>query len=1434
MFSLQFLGFCLLSLYLVRCERLQACEESLSSCLIEALEIEIPDSSTKIGLDTLRLRHLKCNQGQIGGLQSSLALPSNLNGELTDVRLHCDGSYSYGLIHGNLDASIKISSLALDTAVSKDPQSQYPIAMSSSSCRIPSFEVKLTFTGGAAGAVLNAISPLVESMIKDNVKSKVCSKLTDLVSVDGSSMLVTEIDPTIKRIIDFGTPDIPESSDDPSLSIYVHWADSLLASANEFVFDDYSGRFGSCFFGNKMKSITNLNDNILDPYPLPMDNIISHLTNGTGTWAVDLGTSSILPIPSDLGSNTSIKFQRMSLEGFESLTVLDVMHPSPIYNLSVGNSFYMGHLNVEIDFSVCSEISGVTLCEQRNSTLMTKLENVTVTINCTVGAVQQKLNSMHLEDLFSVDFWFSAIDFFNISSLSLQSDVESIAIQYADTKYEVSETNLWTSNLDTGIEYLIDNALQLLVSDYKSLMESVISAAVQGPGRHMANQYIAEQLAKRKVRPQKSNSHYGGAHNVQKKGDDLVINWADFEPLELYRNTAAQVTSEDLNHFVKCLSQRSEDLNNSYSRMVPSHPRSYAKQNRGKWIEKRNTYSAESSPDEITVSGLNSFYEESVFEPFASDSKKAHNLMSNIGVGSCNGAKCQSLDLHYTQYSNTTTSKYSMKSGSTVMNSVSVSLENFHVQFEVLSELTMGMYRSLQLGQLAKPGCAISIFQSLSLQSLALQVSDATFYTGRSEEHSDTIEITSSMKTVFKMLSTPGSIVQLNNFLSQYSVYAKSLCQIGLRDSPESAPAEIVLHSAKSSDTYNDAASISFYVLSATLLLLIMWISMGKVLHSSCGLSCFYSSSSSEGNAYVEMKAAGSIGDEISNVGGLVWEGKKSNHPTPSLMFNKDLNLYTRLFLLKAVISTTALFVYSNISMDAVAVIITISSGVFSSIPEPVLSFGLIGSIVGMWEAKVYILSILVAFLSGLWPYIKLFSLLACLLLPSPTPRETQGINGSEEVPSNSFTITVKRRHDILQALESLGKWGLLDFYVMVLMMCAFHFNLKMPMANSLVPYADPVLVEVLVKPNFGFFSFLLATMASHVLSHLILGCHRHAVKMECIRHPITCSTLCSAVSSGKSAGDVSGDKHTSEIDTAKYRLKDCEFSVFTSHLWEKQRYSTERSQRVFSNDSSASHRFTSVRLSSTGKKAIPVFFIFLLLFIVISTVTPSFSFEFEGLVGYLLKQQGGRENIVAYSFHSVGIAMLEASGLINSIGAASPQGWLTLQILVMQVCYLSFGLLAPLLLLLSLIVMWGIPLSRSGLSKALIVTNTISAWTAVDVFCVSIAAALLEIRQFASFIVGDHCSDIDNMASYFLPAIAGKDMKCFDVVTSLKMVRASSLTSFHDASPSKSNTSDSYLCVHSFPSEFHFADHKCVATSSGTVDHMLRGTESEHSTRCC
>jgi hypothetical protein len=93
-----------------------------------------------------------------------------------------------------------------------------------------------------------------------------------------------------------------------------------------------------------------------------------------------------------------------------------------------------------------------------------------------------------------------------------------------------------------------------------------------------------------------------------------------------------------------------------------------------------------------------------------------------------------------------------------------------------------------------------------------------------------------------------------------------------------------------------------------------------------------------------------------------------------------------------------------------------------------------------------------------------------------------------------------------------------------------------------------------------------------------------------------------------------------------------------------------------------------------------------------------------------------------------------------------------------------------PLLLLLVFGWLWlGPSLSLPQLKAMLVLAEVCNAWNAIDTFCIAIIAALLEISQFAAFIVGSSCDGIDaKLKEYDVNnALHGDDL-CFDVQTQL------------------------------------------------------------------
>jgi hypothetical protein len=141
-----------------------------------------------------------------------------------------------------------------------------------------------------------------------------------------------------------------------------------------------------------------------------------------------------------------------------------------------------------------------------------------------------------------------------------------------------------------------------------------------------------------------------------------------------------------------------------------------------------------------------------------------------------------------------------------------------------------------------------------------------------------------------------------------------------------------------------------------------------------------------------------------------------------------------------------------------------------------IAEFGLSDSIHDMWTAKVYALAFLIGIWSGAWPYVKIVLMGFAFFSPFTFMNPAHG-------------------EKLLIAVDTLGKWALIDAYVLVLMMVAFRLDLAIG-----VPDTDSyVAFDILVSPYFGFYGFIFAGMVSLATSSILLDLHRRATRP----HPI-------------------------------------------------------------------------------------------------------------------------------------------------------------------------------------------------------------------------------------------------------------------------------------------------------------------------------------------
>mmetsp|Transcript_35587 Transcript_35587/g.83166 ORF Transcript_35587/g.83166 Transcript_35587/m.83166 type:complete len:1280 (+) Transcript_35587:60-3899(+) len=180
-------------------------------------------------------------------------------------------------------------------------------------------------------------------------------------------------------------------------------------------------------------------------------------------------------------------------------------------------------------------------------------------------------------------------------------------------------------------------------------------------------------------------------------------------------------------------------------------------------------------------------------------------------------------------------------------------------------------------------------------------------------------------------------------------------------------------------------------------------------------------------------------------------------------------------------LATIFIFISSN-SGDGVSIMLSVvaDGGDVVELP-PVKDFSLVSSVVEMWNAGVYPLGVLIVLFSGVWPYSKLIAMMFCWFAPSQI-------------------LPARIRQKMLFILDALGKWSLVDCFVMVLFMVAFRFEVAPKDKNIVKDIFDEAGASasgtIWVRPNLAMQTFLAGTIASLVLGHCLSGCHRYALQI--------------------------------------------------------------------------------------------------------------------------------------------------------------------------------------------------------------------------------------------------------------------------------------------------------------------------------------------------
>ena len=415
---------------------------------------------------------------------------------------------------------------------------------------------------------------------------------------------------------------------------------------------------------------------------------------------------------------------------------------------------------------------------------------------------------------------------------------------------------------------------------------------------------------------------------------------------------------------------------------------------------------------------------------------------------------------------------------------------------------------------------------------------------------------------------------------------------------------------------------------------------------------------------------------------------------------------------------------------------------------DTIYTFSLGSSLTDMWSACAIVLATLIGSFSGVWPYLKL--VLMTFVWTAP--------------PS---ILNTRRRGGLMQILDIMGKWSLIDLYVLVMSMIAFFVNIYSPELEILP--TNFYLFSLWVTPVWGLYAFCIAVTSSLLLSHVQIVAHRNAVASDRQEVAQLRQSTESMHSGHNEDGDLPSSKTPSSLMYPKLRRtrrKSSWFDAGTLDLVGERRALVVAKEAVWNH---VFHVENSQPALQLGFKKRGKFMVILLPFLSMSlllwgAIVPSFRFEINGIAG--LAQDFGRTNssVIEYSMFMVMTRLLDQSNdattTISFIG-----------IRCVATLYILFSFIVPLCNYIVLIIMWTVPMRLRFQKKFFFASEILSSWSATEVYIIATVVAALEIGDISKQIIGDACDPLNPIFQLLneLDILETKDMLCFEVGASIQ-----------------------------------------------------------------
>jgi len=327
-----------------------------------------------------------------------------------------------------------------------------------------------------------------------------------------------------------------------------------------------------------------------------------------------------------------------------------------------------------------------------------------------------------------------------------------------------------------------------------------------------------------------------------------------------------------------------------------------------------------------------------------------------------------------------------------------------------------------------------------------------------------------------------------------------------------------------------------------------------------------------------------------------------------------------------------------------------------------------ISSVKELWNADSMFLAILIVILSISWPYLNLLLTFLCWVIPWKT-------------------ANAHRRETFIAVLDALGKWGLFDTFVLIMMMstlrivtdpAALGFG-ALVSSDSDSGTEQQQKLRTFLTPLWGFYGFLIAALLSLVGSHLVLYYQRKVIYFK--------------------ANDRDKDGKVEEDGDAEGQYTDDDIKCLTA-----------------------------VKLTSLGGISLchPMFYIIPSMVLI---ATLSVGFSITVITFTYITNEGAEE--IDFSLVSLGLKITDSP--LPGTNKNGPR--------FMVVIYFLMSLVIPLINIVVFVVLYLYPMKKDAQKIALYLAEVTFAWGTCGPLIFALFTSAAQIPRFANSLIGENCN---------------------------------------------------------------------------------------------